>query len=71
MNLLAVIVIGCSFNSLNDFRDHNTVAHAYYHVECNLCQNVFFHSADLDTRRQRHQPQPPPPPPPPAPQQQQ
>ena len=54
---------------MNDFRDHNTVAHAYYHVECNLCQNVFSHSADLQThRQQRHQP--PPPPPAPAPQQQ-
>ena len=54
------------FNSLNDFRDHNTVAHTYYHVECNLCQNVFSYSTDLQThKQQRHQP----PPPPPAPQQ--
>ncbi|KAM4068603.1 hypothetical protein ACB094_12G025500 [Castanea mollissima] len=58
------------FNSLDDFRDHNRVAHAYYHVECNLCQNVFSNSTELQThRQQRHQPQPPPPAP--APQQQQ
>ncbi|KAL4594640.1 hypothetical protein ACB092_12G034400 [Castanea dentata] len=58
------------FNSLNDFRDHNTVAHAHYHVECNLCQNVFSNSTEREThRQQRHQPQPPPPAP--APQQQQ
>ncbi|XP_075647867.1 uncharacterized protein LOC142618742 isoform X1 [Castanea sativa] len=50
------------FNSLNDFRDHNTVAHAGYDVECNLCQNVFSNSTELQThRQQRHQPQPPPP----------
>ena len=48
------------FNSLNDFRDHDTVAYAYYNVECNLCQNVFSHSADLQTHRQQGRPPPPP-----------
>ena len=48
------------FNSLNDFRDHNTVAYAYYHVEYNLCQNVFSRSADLQTHRQQRRPPPPP-----------
>ena len=60
------------FNSLNDFRYHNRIAHAGQDVECNICQNVFFGNHDLQAHKeQHHQPPPPPPPPVPAPQQEQ